>query len=661
MRDWKAALLAGLLLATTPACVSAYDRALDRGHALVAQKKYRDAYAAYRQAAKHDPDEAEVQRLLAQIRPYAIEEATEDARASVSAGAYEAAAKHADFVAGLDAQQGAELHGEVRRWMRAALQSLVQHGQMAEAYPLAIRSHRLYPKMEGLLATFDRLRKHFLAQSDAALAKQDYRGAIENLDIIAKYEPNLERTMLAERRTRVKNAWADHVVTLAQKAEADQHLGAATALYARAFEVAGRPADRQAMTDRLRILAEEGRFTVLLHEESGTARSPLGPAVAADLRSLNGVRVSTEAEEGTLLLTLTSAPYICSQSHTTSTASQTYQSGTRRVSNPAYTSIVSNIATVQGRLASVEADITRLRPEMRRHGRDHRRCLADDLAPKEAAQRAAQATFDAAKADVAAQQVVVDNLRRRWQQAQGAQKDELRRQLDDAEAELARRKSQRDAARRALNTAESDVSSARSRCASHERSLTRVQGDLQRHQGSRADIVAELAQLEADRAATPSEIDEPVYSELSYPVEHHARRCDGPVTVDLEPAWTKPTRRHLKPAGITEDDSHGAYPVAGVQADPLAFPVGDHQLRQDADQAATTAVKSIVATLVKDFYADMSARAVELSATSPHEATDMMLSIYVAAPYQFTKEDRSRIAKHLRDQYGLEKIDVLLK
>lgn len=661
MRDWKAAILASLLLATTPACVSAYDRALDRGHALVAQKKYRDAYSAYRQAAKLDADDPEVQRLLAQIRPYAIEEATQDARRSISAGAYEAAAKHADFVAELDPKEGDRVHAEVRRWMRGALEGLVEGGQMTDAYALAIRAQRLYPRMEGLLATFERLRNHFLDQSDVALAKQDYQGAIESLDVIAKYEPRLERSLLAERRIRVKNAWADHVVTLAQKAEANQHLGAATALYARAFEVAGRPADRQGMTDRLRTLAEEGRFTVLLHEQSPASRPALGPGLSAELRGLDGVRVSTEAEVGTLLLTLTAAPHTCSQSHTTSTASQTYQSGTRRVRNPRYTSIASDIATAERRLASVDADISRVRPEMRRHGREHRRCLESDLAPKEAARNAAQASFDAAEADVAAQEVVVDNLRRRWRQAQGPEKQELRRQLDDAEAELARRESQRDAARRASRTAESDASSAARRCDGHQRSLKRAQGELERHRSSRADLVAKLAQLDADRAATPSEIDEPVYSELTYPVEHHARRCEGPVTVDLEPAWTKPTRRHLKPAAVTEDDAHDAYPVAGVRTDPLAFPMGDPELRQDADRAATTAVKQIVATLVKDFYADMSDRAVELSASSPHEATDMMLSIYVAAPKQFTTEDRGRIAKHLRDHYGLEKIDVLLR
>jgi len=661
MRDWKAALVAGLLLAATPACVSAYDRALEHGHALVAQAKYRDAYAAYRRAAELDPDEPEVQRLLAQVRPYAIEEATEDARAQISKGKWEKAAEHADFVAKLDAARGARVHGEIQKWMKAALDALVSHEKMAQAYPLAIRSHRLYPKMPGLIGIFDKLRKHYLAKSDAALAGRDYRRAMAALDVIAKYEPKLESSMLAERRTKVRYAWADHVASLAEKAERDGHLGAAAALYARAYEVAARPAERQAMTERLTVLAEQGHFILVLREKSPASRPALGPHLSAELRGLDGVRVSTSSDAGSMLVSVHASPHVCTQTFTTSNETKTYQSGTRRVPNPAHRAIVADVASVEGQLAGVDADIGRLRPQARREGRDHRRCLSGELAPKEAASQAAQAKLDATKANLDAQQVVVDNLRRRWQSATDDEKAELRRQLDDAEAELARRKSEHDAARRAKDSAARTERSARSSCERHERSLRQIRNELERKESSRSELASRLAQLQADRVATPSQIDEPVYSDLTYPVEHHVRRCVGPVTVDLDPAWSSPSRRQLDPAGATEDERHDAYPVAGVSVDPLTFPIADNQLRRTADDVAIDEVKKMVAAMVRDYYADLSDRAVELAAASPHDATDMMLSIYVAAPKQFTTDDRTRIAKHLREHYGLEKLSVLLR
>ncbi|MEM1033561.1 MAG: hypothetical protein AAGN82_24715, partial [Myxococcota bacterium] len=468
-------VLAAVLFA---GCISAFDRHVERAERLVAEQKYREAYRAYQKAAALEPDDPHAARLVAQMAPYAMGEAESEASEALREGDYERASKLAEFVVDIEAKRGFAVHVRVQDTMQLALDGLIAADAWPRAYPFALRVRRLYPTGKALAAAFGRLRQHHLDASDAALAREDFEQAVAELDVIAGHEPELEAEFLAPHRAKVETAWADHLVARAERAAAEERLGASVAWLARAVEVADRAADREAMVAGLRILATEGRFSVLVEERRDPSREALAPDLSVRLRVLDGVAVSTEAEEGTLLLTVTTSPRTCRVSSSVTTATQRYQSGTRWVRNPAYADVVADIATSEGRLATLEADLERIRRAVRRSGRQHRRCLTRELGPAEGKLGAAEAALGVAETSVEAQRSTVDALRRQMQRADGPERDALRAQLDEAERELRRRERERDRLRGARDRAASEVARIRRRCDGHADDIEGAEADL---------------------------------------------------------------------------------------------------------------------------------------------------------------------------------------
>src|SRR5690606_1221731 len=110
----------------------------------------------------------EARRLVDQLRPYAIGEAEDEAGAAIAAGKYEDGLRLAGYVRRLDAARGDALAATVERWMRAGIEGLVAERKMEEAYPVAVRARRLFPRMAGIDDTFAKLRAHFHDRSDRA-------------------------------------------------------------------------------------------------------------------------------------------------------------------------------------------------------------------------------------------------------------------------------------------------------------------------------------------------------------------------------------------------------------------------------------------------------------------------------------------------------------
>jgi tetratricopeptide (TPR) repeat protein len=359
---WRIVVLSFALL-TLSGC--AFQSAIESGHQLVAQQHYRAALAEYERALRLDPDSDDARRLVAQITPYAIEEAEVDMRRELGEGRYERALEHADYVSRLDPARGAKQRQVVRDLMRTDLEGRLAGGQMASAYPLAVRAARLFPDMPGLGGIFERLRQHYEREAELLAAKGDYEQALAALDVIEQHEPD-QAPRLAPRRAQIRGQWADSVAAKAQSAEAAEELGAAAALYARAYEIAGRAVEGDAMRRLVRQLREEGSF-VLAMDYSGDPRrrKRVAGLTAPRLADIEGVVVA-DAEGVSMRAAVSAGAASCSEDVTTSTASQDYVAGTREVANPEHQRLSAELAAAQSRLSVLTSQVAAKSAEVAR-------------------------------------------------------------------------------------------------------------------------------------------------------------------------------------------------------------------------------------------------------------------------------------------------------
>jgi hypothetical protein len=353
---WRILILSFALLTVT-GC--AFQNAIESGHTLVAQQHYRAALAEYERALRLDSDSDEARRLIAQITPYAIEEAEADMRRELADGRYEEAVKHADYVGRLDPARGAKQRVVIRDLMQADLEGRLDSGQMAAAYPFALRARRLFPAMPGLDAQLERLRQHYERQADTLAAAQQFEQALGSLEVIAQHEPE-QQARLAGRRATIRGQWADTVAVKAKAAEAAEELGAAAALYARAFEIAGRAAEGDAMRRIVRELRADGAF-VLTMDYAGDPRRRRRVAglSEAQIASIEGVTLTRASSEGaSMRASVNASAATCSEDVSHSTASQEYVAGTRQVPNPEYQRLTGEIDAAQSDVNLLTSQVT---------------------------------------------------------------------------------------------------------------------------------------------------------------------------------------------------------------------------------------------------------------------------------------------------------------
>ena len=165
-RPWSFAVL--LLVVLLGGCAA--HPGIDRGHTLVASGDYREALAAYQEALAADPEDEEAARLVARLKPWARDQAYAEAERALGEGRYEAAVRHARYVARLDPALAAELTTHIEVVMRASLEAELLAGRHERAYPLAVRASRLFPHMRGLGTVFARLRSHYRTLSEQRAA-----------------------------------------------------------------------------------------------------------------------------------------------------------------------------------------------------------------------------------------------------------------------------------------------------------------------------------------------------------------------------------------------------------------------------------------------------------------------------------------------------------
>ncbi len=636
--------------------------AIERGHDHVATGHYRAAFDDYQRALAMDPDSEEAARHAAQLRPYAIGEIRRQGLQALGRGDYEGAASRAADLSAIDETAGRKLTHRVASHMRAALEGMVLEQRYEAAYPFAVRSRRLFSAMVGQSDAFQRLRSHCFRRAERQAQAGRFDEALASLALVARHEPSWRGEV--DRRGRlVRQRWAVDVAVRAAVAEGEGKLGAAAALNGRAYEIAGRDEDAQAMGRLAALLRREGRFIVASSYHGDAPRaSDLESAVALAVRDVVGLVGYAEGDEGAhLLLSADVLEPRCTQSSRQSTAAQPYVAGHRDVANPRLAQLEAELRELRSDRAALNQAASRKRSRALGLTAKAERCLGQRLGPAEEGRRRWDTSVSATTARLERARRRLARLERRLATSatdDGARRD-LEQPLDRARARVAALEAELDRATRELHRAERRARKVRRACEAARREALGAEGE--RSAAERAAQAADrrLLGLTAERDGTPPTVSEPILATFRYPVGHVTRLCAATVRVRQQPAWDAEQTTEILGEQRTKDQTHDAHPRHGVTADPLELPRSDAELIAELDQQVAGDLAALLRTSSRDYYRTMAKRALALVETEPDRAADLMLAFLLAAPSQLDDGTLARFQAHLTARYGLRRWQTL--
>jgi len=622
----------------------AAQRALDKGHDFVTQKQYRQALAHYERANRLDPDSEKAKRAIEQITPYAVAAAVSDAHEALRRKNYDEAVSHVTYIRARDEKTARATERAAEDAMGVELEALLGAGDMRRAYPFAARTSRLVPKATFLPAAFSRLRAHFLGESERLAAAKQFPEAMEALQPIEKHDDAMQAE-LERRRQRIRGSWADQLVARAHEKESNQHLGSAAALYAHAFEIASRPADRAALRRVAKTLRQQASFKLDLEVTEAPHRQRVVQRLLRnEIGNVQGVVWATD-DEATLVAAVMLPPMTCSESYTTSNATQTYVARVRRVPNPGHARLDQRLGEASSKRDELAQRLDASLSKVSLGTMAATRCASGHEAP-------ARAAVDATQAELARLHGQIERIEQRLAGHNARRGNGSRRRL-------ARLRERAEAASRALEQAQQRLADAQQRCAALRVNVDRERRRAARLRTSLGVVEGVMTALATRLAVTPRTLEQEVLEDFVYEVRHHTRRCHGHAELELDPAWREPEKHHLDAHRDTTDRSNTAFPQYDVAGDDLLFPESDDELRARIDAAVANDVLVKLRDAVRSYYAFMGERALGWSTTEPDDASDVMVAIYLAAPNQLRADDKRAIAAFLEREHGLSTLDSL--
>lgn len=647
----------------------AFRNAINRGNDLAGTGDWRGALAAYQEANRIDPDDEEAVALIAKAKPQAIQLSLADASIALDDDRFEDAMKHVKYVLRLESKhRGATGLGDKVEARVAERLEEAMKGDTLVAYDFAVRARGLFPELTGLSGSFETLRGHYYDESDERLRSEQFASALESVDIVAKREPE-QRDEVDKRRRTIKNAWADVVVVKAKDHGSRGHKGAAAALYARAYEIAGRGADRDAMRGFVSELRDSGTFKLALDFGGDQRRIARVSQSISSKAKTDSVKLTSS--RGATLHARVDAPNAnCHQEHTVSQKSQRYVSGTRQVPNPKHAQLEQEVGRAQDRVASSRRQVDDQAPQVDRFHREVRDCVDRHEGPARAALSRAQSQYDGAQRDYDSAKRFVDDFQAQFDRIDRKERNNQTKSaawlaakisLDNAKQRLAQAEGPFFRAKDELAAAERSHNGATQRCAGLRGTLDSANSALASYRNSFNNAQSELGELRRRLGATPRTLTEELWDTFHYDVQHHTRTCDAKIVVKLQPRWSQSDRKVLSDGQWVKDSTHPAFSQYGVSGDPLTFSMSDDQLISAADTRLAADAAAVIRTSVNDFYRTESARARTLVDSDPHAASGALLALYLGGGGHVDGETRNLVAEHLRRHYELGSLAVLKK
>jgi flagellar biosynthesis chaperone FliJ len=666
-RSWTAGaqlLVVACVLLGLTACTA--QLAMMKGKRLENQGDMAGAYEAYSKAYDSKPDHEEAEAGVERTRARVVSDSLEQARQKLQAADYEGSVEALAYAERFDNDHPEvyQVRSEVEASLRDALIRNWESGDARATYALAVRGRKLFPKAEYVSATFEQVRMHFTTAAEKMLRQDKFDVSLAAVRTITEFEP--ERTAeMAPLEKRILEAWADDVVGEAAGHLRRKRIGAAAALYAHAYELAGRQGDLDKAHELSAKLGEQAKLTLRL-DVSGLAwrAEQLGAQLSAGVGGI--ADVSVVAVPARLQVRVTAPAPKCTESDAVTPTSKEYVSGQVEKPNPDFVALAEDLKRGMAEEKAAKGEGDRLWPELKAaEGTLSRYDAAVDVA--ERAHGEAEAAYDQAANQLKGAKSKRDELDAQIAAAEAAGTDKATLERMDSElgqlglrvsewsGEVIKREEAEGRARRGLAKATAERAPA---AEAHQR-LKAAWDEIDARKKAASERVGGIT---AKMTSTPKTVMEDVIATFDYDVHDWKRTCTAPVSATATVRWStdQPTTQSYAPTGETADRSHAGHEKAGVPVDPKEFPVSDADLVAQRDAETAQELVKWTSALVADYYAVQVASARSASSSDPAGASSELVGLYVAARGRLDTDTQAAFQAVLQEAFGLEQMAFLL-
>ncbi|MEZ4318419.1 MAG: hypothetical protein R3F61_12985 [Myxococcota bacterium] len=654
-------VLAALLLLAT-GC--AYSSAMSKGARMEGAGDWVAAYTAYDSAAKKKPEEPEARLARERAANAIVEQQIEGARDALAIGDFEVAMEKLATATKYDADRPEvfELKKKAQEEMAARYQKLWSANMFDDAYDLAVRTQKLFPDSAHLEAAFTDLRKHYIDAAKAELAKKQFAESLATLRIVVKYEPDRQGDIAALEQS-ILEKWGDDLANRASSNARFKKLGAAAVLYARAYEVAGKREHLDKSREIAAKLEPEGKMSVLLRVSGPKDRAEtVREGVTAGLANIPDTALVTRLPK--LDVKVEVGTQKCEEDDKVTPTEKDFISGQVEEPNPEFHELTANLKTQRGIEADSKARAETLWPDVVK--------AEETLKGIDAELGAAQRDLETAKASLTEAQTQLERTK--------ARRDELQAQLDGlmstgatatAESvrgqlgelggvisewtgEVLKRQDAVATAERKVKGLEVDRGPA---AEAYNRLKTGYEGIMKDKEAAQDQATS----LSTKLSSTPQTVWKDVHEMLKYDIHDYTRSCVAPVTVLMKPEWetSLSTKEVYTPSHETKDRAHIGHVKAEVKEDPKSFPESDLELVAKGDKATIAEVIAWLESVSADHFRARRTETAVALVEQPVDATTELVRLYVGAQGRLDENSVKMFQAHVKQHFGLEKIELL--
>jgi tetratricopeptide (TPR) repeat protein len=653
-------VLAAVLLCAAAGC--AYRQAMARAEEHAVAQRWREAVAEYRNALALSPGDEDALAGLAAAAPGAIAHSLVDGEAALAGGDFETAVYHRDYALGLDPTHAdaLALGARVQAQMEDLLRQLVEGGRMEEAYGFANRTAALFPAAPTLPQAYETIRGWFLARAEEYVALRDFGSALSVFDTILVYEP-AQAGPLGARIQQVRGSWADDVVAQAKGKHAAGRPAAAAALFARAFEIAGRPGDQAQVRELVVGLRQRGLLHVFVGwGGDGNRLATVRPGIEAGIAGLSGAQLVPDPSQADLLLRVDTGAAGCDQTARSWQSSQSYVAGYNQYENPTYRSTLDEITSLQRsvgdaevRRSEAQAGETRAWAEASAYEASWMQPVWSELSQLRSRIDSTAVQLDGRRRLVAEMEAEIEAAR-----ARGASEDALlasqmtlgglRQDVIELENQLYLDQNRLAELQGQESSHTSRYQELRGAAESWSYQVQSIDGELQ---GLRSSLDAAQSRLQS----TSPTVTEEIPGTFTFDVTEWTRICGGDLLLGAEPRWGGAVAETLTYTNRwqTVDQTNEAFPDYGVGADPLAFQLSDWDLTVQADLASVDQLMGGIASFA-DRYFEWRWQTGSAAGADPDTAAEQLLLTWLAAPDRVGDAALALLQQLLAVQYGLQ-------
>jgi len=657
----KPLVIAAFLLFAT-GC--AYSSAMGRGSRSENAGDWAAAYSAYDEALKKKPEEAEAREARERAATALVDQALREAGDALALGDFEVAMEKLEVAVQYDSDRPEvyELRKEAREKMARRFADLWAGESWDHAYDMAVRTRELFPDSEHLDKAFSDLRKHYVSTAEAELKRKQYKESLATLRIIVKYESDRQGDIAALEQ-KILQSWGEDLARRASSNSRSRKYGAAAVLYARAYEVAGRPEHLKKARELTARLKPEGKMSVSLRVTGARGRTAtIQEGIVAGLSGVPDTAVVSKNAK--LDIRVSVGAQNCTETDKITPTEKDFISGQVEEPNPEWHTLTNNLAAQREIEATSTQKAEVLWPDVQSAEENLKKLDAAlqaaqrELAAATTSKQEAQAQLDSNKARRDQLQIDLEGL-----QATGAtatadqvrtQLGQLGRIISDWSGEVIQRTEAESTASRRVKSLEIERGPAKE-------TLERLQTGYQAIMKDKTAAQSQASDLSVKLGATPETVWKDVHEMLKYDIHDWTRTCTAPVTVTLRPRWetNKPTEEAYTPSHETKDRSHIGHDKAEVKEDPKSFPDADADLIAKGDKATIAEVASWLDKMAEDHFRVRRTDTAVALVEHPIDATTELVRLYVGARDRLDESSVKMFQAHLLTHFGLEKIELL--